>query len=206
MTAIYHFRTLPVQWLYPSAVVDFMLLFAGAKPTVRVELRKVQGAEALDVWCRESELDYACDAEGFACVSTESGAARHVLHLDRSAQAHEVALGQALGYPLCCCQRVADIGEAQIDKYASRVARWSFTGPYVRINPVGYVNGVALLSHLPCSVDCDRSLSIAEQARNYVRANPAEPLLFPLAGSSLVWMNTDLVAIHSRVGPSSTSL
>ena len=186
IAAIRQFRTLPVEWLYPSAVVDFMLLFAGAKPAVRVELREPNGAEGLDLWCQQSELDYACDAEGFACVSTERGVAHHVLELDRSLGRHEVELGRNLGYPLCCCERVAEIGESQIDAYAREVAEWRFTGPYTRINPAGYVSGLALLSHLPCAVDCDCSLDISERARQFVRQNSREPLLFPLASSCLV--------------------
>lgn len=186
ITPIHHFRSLPVEWLYPSAVVDFTLLFAGAKPAVRVELRKPHGAEALDLWCRHSGLDYAFDAEGFACVSAQPGAARKVLQLDRSVGAHEVELGRALGYPLCCCERVAQIGESRIDAYACRVAQWHFTGPYKRINPTGYVNGLALVSHLPCSFNCDRSLGIAERARQFVRAYPSEALLGPLGNSPLV--------------------
>lgn len=186
MTAIHYLRTLPTKWLYPSAVVDFMLLFAGLKPAVRVQLREPNSAEALALWCRQSELDYACDAEGFACISAQPVVAWQVLQLDRSLGAHEEELGRRLGYPLCCSQHVAQIGESQIEAYARRVAQWSFTGRYTRINPAGYVNGLALVSHLPCSVDCELSLSIAEQARLFVRTNNREPLLFPLASSPLV--------------------
>jgi len=199
MTATHGFRTLPAQWLYPSAVVDFMLLYAGAKPAVRIELRERKGAEPLYVWCRESELDYASDADGFACVSAEPGVARQVLELDRSWRAHEVELGRALGYPLCCCQQVAWIGESQIDKLARRVAHWTFTGPYARINPAGYVNGLALVSHLPCSVDCNQSLDIAEQACQFVRAKAAEPLLSSLASSPLVLDEPLTRVVHAAV-------
>jgi hypothetical protein len=186
MTSIGHFRSLPLQWFYPSAVVDFMLLFAGAKPAVRVKLREHGGGVAFDSWCRGLELDYACDADGFACVSVKPHAADYILELDRSIEPHEVLLGQALGYPLCCCELIAKIGESQIDAYARQVAQWSFAGSYTRINPAGYDRGIALLSHLPCSVDCDRSLSIAERGRQFVLANSADPLLSHLAGSPLV--------------------
>lgn len=175
-----------MECLYPSAVVDFVLFFAGAKQVARVELRERRGAAALASWCQQSGCHYACDAEGFACVSAESNVARRVLELDRSTVSHEMELGQALGYPLCCCNRVAQIGESQIDNYASQVSQWSFAGRYARINPAGYAKGLALLSHLPCAVDCDRSLSIAEQARQFVRANSTEPLLFALSSSGLV--------------------
>jgi hypothetical protein len=186
MSAIHCFRTLPAKWLYPSAVVDFMLLYSGAKPAVRVKLPEPNSADLLALWCRQSELDYTYDVEGFACVSAQPGVAHQVLQLDRLARPHEVDLGQALGYPLCCCQRVAQIGESQIDIYAREVAQWKFTGRYERINPAGYLNGLALLSHLPCSLNCNQSLVIAEQARHFVCANAAEPLLSSLASSHLV--------------------
>lgn len=192
ITAIHPLRTLPLDSLYPSALVDFVLLFAGAKPVVRVELRARRGAAALASWCRHFGLHYAGDSDGFACISADENLPRRVLEMDRSVESHEADLGQALGYPSCCCQRVAQIGESQIDQYASQVAQWRFTGRYARINPAGYGNGLSLLSHLPCAVDCDRSLTIAEQACHFIREHSNEPMLTALAGSPLVLMNTDL--------------
>ena len=184
--AIDQFRSLPREWLPPSAVVDFMLLFGCGKPAVRLRLANEAGTDILSSWCRKAQLDFACDSEGFYCVSAEPGVADRILEIDRSTKPHEIDLGQRLGYPLCCCQRMARIGESGIDAYAQEISEWSFSGCYRRINPIGYRAGMALISHLPCSSHCAESLLIADCARGFVKAHASEPLLSFLANSRLV--------------------
>jgi hypothetical protein len=179
-------RTLPLSWLRPSALVDFLLLSLSKKPTVRLRIDSESSMDHLRVWCRQSGFDLAADEDCFACVSVEGGFASKVLELDRRTDAHEIELGLALGYPLCCCERVASIGESNIDYYAQEVARWPFAGQYRRINPAGYHSGLALISHLPCSADCRPSLTIADRAREFVITHASEPILFSLCRSPLV--------------------
>jgi len=186
LVAIEQFRNLPREWLAASAVVDFVLMFGCGKRAVRIRLADTAGIEHLSSWCDESHLDFASDSEGFCCVSTEPMAARRILELDRSTRPHEIDLGHALGYPSCCCDRIAMFGESRIDVYAQEVAQWSFIGCYRRISPCGYSSGTALISHLPCSPDCQESLVIANGARRFVMANASEPLLSTLANSALV--------------------
>ena len=186
LVAIDQFRNLPREWLPASAVVDFVLMFGCGKRAVRTLLADIAGIERLSSWCEASQFDFASDPEGFCCVSTEPMAARGILDLDRSTTPHEIDLGQALGYPSCCCQRIATFGESRIDLYAQEVAQWSFIGCYRRINPCGYCSGTALISHLPCSPDCQESLVIADGARRFVMAHASEPMLSSLASSALV--------------------
>jgi|ERR1051325_8428199 hypothetical protein len=183
---IEHLRSLPFGWLSASARVDFILLFASQKQTVRLKIQSAVGLEHLRLWCRQSGLDHASDESNFACVSSQAGCARGVLELDRSTQPHELELGLALDYPRCCCERIASIGEANIDSHAARVAQWPFKGPFTRINPSGYESGLALISHLPCSPECRASLAIAEKAREFIRTNESEPVLGSLVNSYLV--------------------
>lgn len=126
------------------------------------------------------------DEEGFACVGSAPGTASLVLEIDRRASAHEIELGRALGYPACCCERVAEVGESEIDSYAIVVEGWSFEGPYQRINPAGYRSGRALISHLPCSPTCEASLPIADRAYRFVVENAREPALSELYRSPVV--------------------
>lgn len=179
-------REVPFGLLRPSAVVDFVLLFGCGKPAVRLLIDGDDGVNALSDWCREVGLDFAVDNSRFACVAREPGASWQILETDRLAEPHEIELGQALGYPTCCCQRIALIGESGIDAYAAEVAGWHFHGNYRRINPAGYGSGQALISHLPCSPDCDASLAIARVARRFVLAHAAEPALVELSRSSVV--------------------
>src|SRR5215212_6260522 len=120
-------RALPWGLLRPSALVDFIQFLACGKPAVRL-LAKGDGerrlVESLTIWCGERGLGLASDGEGFACVATEVAYADRVIELDRSPSSHEVELGIALGYPPCCCERVAAVGESRIDLYAAEVAAW----------------------------------------------------------------------------------
>jgi hypothetical protein len=166
--------------------VDFVLFFACGKPAVRLIVDTAEGLEALGSWSDRRCLDFASDGEGFACVGRGAGAAALVLDIDRRNEAHEADLGRVLGYPLCCCERVASVGESGIDAYAAEVAAWLFEGDYRRIDPSGYKAGRALISHLPCSPVCEASLVIANRARAFVLEHSREPVLTQLSRSSVV--------------------
>jgi hypothetical protein len=184
--SIARLRAVPFGLLRPSAVVDFVLFFGCGKPSVRLLIDGQSSVDALRTWCHNTGLDFAVDVDGFACVARGPGAAGQILETDRRAEAHEEELGRALGYPLCCCQRIASVGESGIDSYASEAAGWNFHGDYRRINPAGYREGRALISHLPCSPACDTSLEIANRARRFVLAHAAEPALVELSRSPVV--------------------
>lgn len=179
-------RSLPLALLRPSALVDFVLFLACDKPAVRLKIDTADGLRALGAWSEGWSLDFASDEEGFACVGREDGAAALVLEIDRRAEAHETEFGLALGYPLCCCERVASVGESDIDAYAAEVDTWSFEGEYRRTNPAGYRSGRALISHLPCSPACQASLLIANRARAFVLEHAREPALTELSRSPVV--------------------
>ncbi|HWW75199.1 MAG TPA: hypothetical protein VNZ44_07385 [Pyrinomonadaceae bacterium] len=189
MIAVEGLRALPWGLLRPSALVDFMQFLACGKPAVRL-LTKGEGERSLigdlSLWCRERGLGLASDGDGFACVASEFAYAEHVIELDRSPKAHEVELGLALGYPRCCCERVAAVGESDIDLYAAEVAAWCFAGRYRRINPGGYRHGLSLICHLPCSPTCDESVAVAERARDFLLSHRTEPLLSRLQHSNVM--------------------
>ena len=176
-------RTLPLRLLRPSALVDFVLFLACRKPAIRLLIDTEAGIESLKIWCLKSGFDFAADMDGFACVTVEAEFAGHILEIDRSLGAHEIELGRLLGYPNCCTERVASLGESKIDEYAAEVSVWSFEGRYFRINPKDYRSGRALISHLPCSPTCDASLVIAESMREFVLAHTSEPVLTKLCRS-----------------------
>lgn len=179
-------RSLPLRLLRPSALVDFVLFFACGKPAIRLIVDEADGLRALAAWSERWGFDFASDGEGFACVGRGAGSAALVLEIDRRAEAHETALGLALGYPLCCCERVASVGESDIDAYAAEVAGWPFEGDYRRINPSGYRAGRSLVSHLPCSPACEASLAIANRAHAFVLEHAREPMLTELYRSTVV--------------------
>ena len=179
-------RSAPLSLLRQSALVDFVLFLACEKPAARLIVDSGDGLDALRKWCKQWGFDFAAYGEGFACISSKPGTASHILEIDRRADAHEIELGRALGYPACCCERVAELGESEIDSYAATVTRWSFEGAYRRINPVDYRSGRALISHLPCSPTCDASLAIANRAYRFVIEHAEEPALSKLYRSPVV--------------------
>ena len=188
-TAIENLRALPWHSLRPSALVDFILLLACGKPAVRLQAEgggDPRVMAELSAWCRDRGFDMATDGEGFACVASEAGYAGRVLEIDRRPEPHELELGLALGYPRCCAERIAALGESGIDDYAREASTWLFAGPYRRINPSAYREGCALISHLPCSPACGPSLVLANRAWEFVLAHRSEPLLSALCHSPIL--------------------
>src|SRR5690242_13707466 len=107
-------NALPLELLRPSALVDFLLLLACNKPAVRICAPEKAALRGVQQWCRFNHLDFESDEDGFVCIAWKSGAAQTILAIDRSLESHEFPLGIALGYPRCCCRKVARVGEKNI--------------------------------------------------------------------------------------------
>lgn len=167
-------RTTMLAWMRPSFQTDLAQLKAGVRHVVRSEL--ADGKDSLSklrAWARRMGLFAAVDRDGFFTLSCSPSAARRALHIDRLPGRHETALGQVLGYPLCCCRAAARQSEACIDEWALSISKRRFIGLYRLIHPGGYSDGQAILSHVPCSPRCRPSLQMA---------------LTLLAGASRPWL------------------
>lgn len=161
-----------------SATVDMLQFLATTKPAVRLDLAlaTTAGERSLRRWATEAKFGIADDGS-FLVIAKAAVEPATVLAVDRSPQPHEATLGELLGYPRCCSRAVAFVGEANIDRLAARQATWAFVGEFSAIDPSGYAGGRALVSHLPCSPDCTRSLGLARSAAAFVfaaeRVSPA---------------------------------
>jgi hypothetical protein len=112
------------------------------------------------------------DEDGeFFCVARTTAAAARVLSVDRSPRPHTFELGRLLGYPPCCCYVAARYGEAELDDLDSRVGAWDFPFEYAVLDSGHYVDGHALISHIPCSVTCEPSRVLARRALAWLREN-----------------------------------
>jgi hypothetical protein len=162
------FSALPHDALPLSAGVDFLHMIACGKPAVRFKVSEY-GSTSIARWSAAN--GYACrvDEAGFCCVAPTSLLAEHVLEVDRRSEPHEMELGLLLGYPRCCCEAVAAVGESAIDDHAAIVAAWPFAGRFQSINPAEYRKGTSLICHLPCSPKCAPSLEIASRAAGFLR-------------------------------------
>lgn len=151
------------RWLPPSAATDLAQLLAGNKPAVRLLIgdRSAQ----LRCWARTLGLFTCSDRDGYATVSRNPATARRVLDLDRRPGRHTVALGLLLGYPVCCSRAAARAGDEGIDQMQNAIALRRFHGRFRLIDPGGYQQGLAQLSHVPCSHRCEASLSLAMRTR-----------------------------------------
>lgn len=177
MDMIQQLRSLPREVLPASAIVDFLHFVACDKPAVRTRVQESDAETLVADWCWQYNFAFQIDSDGYFCVARDAETANLILSVDRSAEPHEKHLGILLGYPTCCCDFIATVGESNIDLLEKEIATWSFTGRFHRINPTGYLDGKALICHLPCSPNCLASLHLAEKALNFIISN-AEELIF----------------------------
>jgi hypothetical protein len=162
-------ETLPLGSLPRSAAVDALHMAVGTKSAIRTRLADPRALDAVTAWSDRHGLTIVGDEEGYVCIAAGRALAALVLEIDRKDAPHEASLGRLLGYPPCCCEFVAQCGEARIDELAGEVARWAFDGTYQLIDPTHYVVGRSLVCHLPCSPTCGRSLQLARTALGLVR-------------------------------------
>jgi len=146
-------------WLPPSAVIDVTLVLRGHKPAARITVGPRGGD--LRRWARRHGLFTSIDADGFAAISRNPATARRVIDLDRRPGRHTLALGTMLGYPPCCSRAAARVGDEGIDQLHAAMAKRRFHGRFRAINPSGYADGSARISHVPCSTCCQPSLRMA---------------------------------------------
>ena len=104
----------------------------------------------------------AIDGDGFLVLSKQAWLSRQVMAMDRSPGNHTYPLGRMLGYPRCCCLAAAAVGEENLDSWASEFNANGLFGRFKAIDPQGYPQGRALISHVPCSERCVPSLRMAE--------------------------------------------
>lgn len=147
---------------------DLAQLDAGVRPAIRSELRACPARE-LRAWARRRRLFTAVDRDGFFALARRPAEARRLLRIDRRPGPHLVALGRAFGYPACCCLAAARRGEEHIDEWSAEISAEPFFGAFKLINPDGYAEGHALLSHVPCSPRCLPSLRMALAVRRRTR-------------------------------------
>lgn len=164
--------SLPLDCMPPSALVDTLLLAAGVKAVLRTRVKDDADVGKVRRWCDSHGLAGTVDEDRFLVVGRSNDVVEDALFIDRSPFAHEMTFGLLLGYPACCCQVVAEAGEAEIDRLARVAAAWDFRGEFALIDPSGYAAGEALIAHVPCSAECVPSLQMARKALALLAGNP----------------------------------
>lgn len=182
MKPINQMRSLPLNVLPVCARVDFLHFLACDKPAVRTKLPHELAKSSLEDWCINNGYILRVDSENFACIAREAKLAEWILEIDQSHEPHEQLLGLLLGYPKCCCDFIASIGESCIDAFEQQITKWNFSGNFKYIDPSNYLIGSSLICHIPCSSNCQPSLDLANQAINIIYKHKNESCLTP-------WLN-----------------
>lgn len=164
-------RTLPWRDLSPSTAVDVCQWLACRKPAVRISSPPDNvGRKGLRSSLALAGLHFDEDDE-FFCIARTPMAAARVLGVDRLSRPHTFELGRLLGYPPCCCRFAADHGEAALDELDARVGTWDFQSGYAVLDSSCYLQGHALISHIPCSIVCNTSHILAKRALAWLQEN-----------------------------------
>ena len=166
------FESLP-QKLPKSIYIDFLLFLANLKPSLRIRVSEEENKNALNEWCKTNNFYLLFGKDNYIFIGKNKTIIKKLEETDTSTSPHEYKLGCLLGYPDCCCKKIADISEKNIDKYEEELIKNSsnFQGAFELINPKGYKKGYALISHIPCSYECKASLLIAQKTLYIVAQN-----------------------------------
>ena len=148
----------------PSTKIDFLHFVYCDKPAVRLVIDSALEKSTISEWCEQNNKSLVIDRHNYACVANTAEYAIKLLELDAEAPAHEYELGILLGYPECCCEFIASVGEDKIDLLEEKTRDWNFTKEFELIRPNGYRDGSALICHIPCSERCKPSLEQAKCA------------------------------------------
>jgi len=158
------FERLPEK-LPRSSYVDFLLLLGNLKPALRIKISQNENIVDLSHWCETNDFYFLLGKDDYAFIAKNKTIANNIEIIDISTSPHEYELGKMLGYPDCCCKKIAKICEENIDKYEDVfINEFNVKNSYVLINPKGYKEGYALISHIPCSPTCEYSLRIAQKS------------------------------------------
>ena len=161
-------QSVPWNTLPKSARVD-LAQFLANKPAIRTKVKNLSCVHKVVTWAKKCGLVCFSDHEGYVVIAKNSQLAREVLKIDQSSTPHEWELGLLLGYPKCCCNYIAAIGEENIDTISVNMKNWNFIGKFRLINPHFYLQGRSLISHLPCSPKCLPSLVLAHRTLLFMK-------------------------------------
>jgi len=162
------FERLPGE-LYKSNYIDFLLFLTRLKPAIRIKIVDESTKQKLKIWCLTNQFSFLSNENNYIYVAPDKDTANWLQKTDDAYEPHEYELGRLLGYPKCCCNNISSVGEKNIDEWEDNFIKNSnFANGFEVINPDGYKEGYALISHIPCSSTCKQSLYIAKEALNIV--------------------------------------
>jgi hypothetical protein len=150
-----------------SAQVDMSLYLAAQKSLMRFPHRGSKQLQKIDIWCNKYGFTYVFD-ESYIIIGSNMMQCKEAIALDSSPENHTYHLGILLGYPSCCSIFAKIHHEEDLDVIeVSRIGLYE--KKYKLIDTCGYMNGHALISHLPCKTDCNASYQIALKMLSFMK-------------------------------------
>ena len=154
-----YWSSVPWDIIPPSAKVDMFMLFMGIKPAMRLCL-DTNLKQAFNILKKNLTFNVK-KFDNVIYVSKSKKYSNKLILIDNAFVSHEKELGKLLGYPVCCCTKIKSISEDYIDAYEDAFLKnciQSFC-----LDTRLYRKGIALISHVPCSVLCLHSLTMAKK-------------------------------------------
>jgi hypothetical protein len=153
-------EALPWSCFVPSLRVDMISFLNGKKAVIRS--RSYNRFEKIDIVLKKFNINFLFDDKGYVFFAKDQNLLQKAFELDISPYSHEVEFGKLLGYPLCCIRKIKSLGEINIDKYSEKFSQELLRNDADdHLNIKFYEQGIALISHIPCSTNCSESLSLA---------------------------------------------
>lgn len=181
-----NFSNLPKN-LKKSDYIDMLLFLLDIKQCVRLGSNDAAAYSLMIKWCAKYKYAYVLGSSQLMYIAKNRFIAKIAQIADDSKYNHSYTLGRLLGYPGCCCKKIASVGENNIDEFEKALAQKGFSPPFDIINPAGYIEGYAFISHVPCCSTCIKSLRIAKSASNVIENN----LNFPNINSWKIYWYSD---------------
>lgn len=155
-----------------SFKVDFCQFLAGIKPAVRTRvLVDHTQIQPFVLSLKDFGWHPILDDKNYLVISKSRSLSEIIMQEDQSLFPHASKLGHLLGYPGCCVSYIEQFGESEIDKVAEGYKRECLKGPFILLDISQYLEGIALISHIPCSYECKLSLDIALSVFSFIQKN-----------------------------------
>lgn len=158
---VFLWEAIPWEYLPPSAKVDLGLWIFGYKDALRII--PINGGLKNTKHTVKRLFPHAETIvhKDSLYMGNNKQHCHLVKSLDWLPSTHGEKLGILLGYPSCCSKYIAQFPETLIDS----IAAWQnadLTGIKPHLLDISeYPHGVCLLSHIPCSLHCQASLTIS---------------------------------------------
>lgn len=164
-----YWNYIPWGILPPSSKVDLCQFIARIKPAVRTCIKSINNIPIFQKHILELGWHAVYDKSGFTVISRNPELSNTIMQVDQSTLPHAIHLGNLLGYPECCSAYVEQQGEDRIDQAAESFKRSNLRGSFSLLDISKYHEGIALISHMPCSFTCQHSLNGALLTLKFIK-------------------------------------